>query len=79
MSSRPIRQQCEMRCFHFRGIQNVCAAGIDPKSVRDESQPGPYRWPCLTLSAERRATTTCAQFRPYTMLIRLSPRGAVNE
>ena len=52
-------------CFHFRGIQNVCAAGIDLVTVRDASQPGPYRWPCLSLDG-RKATTTCPSYREPT-------------
>ena len=54
------------RCIHFRGIQNTCGAGIDPKTVRDETQRGPYRWPCLTLAGYEPATTSCASFRAMT-------------
>lgn len=47
------------KCRHFCGIQNVCGAGIDPKTVRDASQPGPYRWPCLQLIGCAPASDTC--------------------
>lgn len=54
------------KCVHFRGIQHAtCEAGISMVSIRDASQPGPYRWPCLTLDG-RKATTTCEQFREPT-------------
>lgn len=54
-------------CVHFRGIQHAtCAAGIDMKPVRDSSQPGPYRWPCMTLKADSPATTTCPSYRDPT-------------
>ncbi len=54
-------------CVHFRGIQHAtCAAGVSLVSVRDASQPGPYRWPCLTLRADLKATTTCPSFREPT-------------
>lgn len=47
-------------CRHFTGIQHpTCGAGVDYKAVRDASQPGPYRWPCLTLIGREPATTTC--------------------
>jgi hypothetical protein len=36
------------KCRHFTGIQHkACAAGVPYVDVRDSSQPGPYRWPCL--------------------------------
>jgi hypothetical protein len=54
------------RCVHFCGIQKVCNAGVAPKSVRDESQSGPYRWPCLSLIGREEATTTCALRRIMT-------------
>lgn len=59
-------------CVHFRGIQHdKCCAGVDMKSVRDESQPGPYRWPCITLTGITKkptpqATTTCEKYREPT-------------
>lgn len=53
-------------CIHFRGIQHkTCEAGVELLSVRDASQPGPYRWPCLTID-HKAATTTCASFRAPT-------------
>lgn len=55
-----------VKCVHFCGIQKPCDAGIDPKTVRDSSRPGPYRWPCLTLPGEKPATTECASFRAQT-------------
>ena len=54
------------RCVHFRGIQNVCGAGVDPKTVRDASGKGPYKWPCLLLAGYEPATTACASFRQQT-------------
>jgi hypothetical protein len=52
------------KCVHFRGIQHAtCEAGVDMASIRDGSQPGPYRWPCLTLD---KATTSCALYREPT-------------
>jgi hypothetical protein len=47
------------KCRHFCGIQNVCGAGIDPRTVRDESEPGPYRWPCLQFIGRPAASDTC--------------------
>jgi hypothetical protein len=54
------------QCRHFTGIQHkTCAVGVAYNDVRDASQPGPYRWPCLESSwghidaSLRRATTTC--------------------
>jgi hypothetical protein len=36
------------KCRHFNGIQHkACEAGVPYERVRDASQPGPYRWPCL--------------------------------
>lgn len=61
MSARP------GSCFHFRGIQHAtCLAGIKMIDVRDDSQPGPYRWPCITIAGREPATTTCASFREPT-------------
>lgn len=46
------------RCRHFTGVQHdTCEAGVAYASVRDTSQPGPYRWPCF---AKNGATTSCA-------------------
>jgi hypothetical protein len=59
-------------CVHFCGIQHEkCAAGVVLLSVRDASQPGPYRWPCITLTGITKkpmppATTTCDQYREPT-------------
>lgn len=50
-------------CIHFHGIQHkTCAAGLELASVRDSSQPGPYRWPCLTLAGREPATTKCSLY-----------------
>lgn len=47
------------KCVHFTGIQNDrCDAGVRYIDVRDASQPGPYRWPCMTING-RAATTEC--------------------
>lgn len=49
-------------CIHFCGIQHQkCRAGIVLESVRDSSQPGPSRWPCLNLDGKK-ATTTCGSY-----------------
>jgi hypothetical protein len=63
--------RCEVKragtCVHFCGIQHEkCDAGVVLHSVRDASQPGPYRWPCLTLKPDAKATTTCDQYREPT-------------
>jgi len=48
------------KCRHFIGIQHKnCKAGVEMASVRDVSQPGMARWPCLTLDANKAATTVC--------------------
>jgi hypothetical protein len=47
-------------CRHFVGVQHkVCEAGVKLVDVRDASQPGPYRWPCLTPNSSSPATTVC--------------------
>lgn len=47
-------------CKHFRGIQHeTCAAGVTMRSVRDTTQPGPYRWPCFPAMKPPEATTKC--------------------
>lgn len=56
-------------CKHFKGIQNVCDADVDPKTVRDDSGKGPYRWPCVTslrLNKNEPCRTTCAKFAAVT-------------
>lgn len=47
------------KCKHFLGIQRPCEAGIDPATVRDAANPGPYRWPCLCLIGSKPASTIC--------------------
>lgn len=39
------------RCIHFKGIQNLCAAGIDPLTVRSDKAPGApmATFPCLDI------------------------------
>lgn len=60
---KSLREQIAGQCVHFCGIQHKhCKAGVELVSVRDSSQPGPYRWPCLTIDG-RAATTVCAQRR----------------
>lgn len=50
-------------CIHFNGIQRkVCEAKISYISVRDTTQPGRYRWPCLRSD---NATTTCSKCHYY--------------
>jgi hypothetical protein len=45
-------------CRHFTGIQHeTCAAGVRYVDVRDASQPGPYRWPCIDVRGP--ASTEC--------------------
>lgn len=47
-------------CVHFTGVQHdKCAAGVEYRTLRDVSQPGMARWPCLTHKGMA-ATTTCA-------------------
>lgn len=47
-------------CKHFRGIQHeTCLAGVSMHSVRDTTQPGPYRWPCLPPIRPPKASTKC--------------------
>lgn len=53
-------------CIHFRGIQHTtCSAGITMLDVRDASQPGPYRWPCMTI-AGREQFKNCASYQEPT-------------
>lgn len=52
------------RCIHFRGVQRVCGAGIDPMSVRDAAGAGMYRWPCLDTG--RTCLTSCDKQRMMT-------------
>lgn len=54
------------KCQHFTGIRHkTCEAGVCYAEVRDSSQPGPLRWPCLTL-AGKAATTMCAKYEATT-------------
>lgn len=47
------------KCRFFIGIQHdLCEAGVKMSEMRDISQPGMARWPCLTVDA-REATTVC--------------------
>ncbi|GAC1459826.1 MAG: hypothetical protein PVSMB8_15270 [Vulcanimicrobiaceae bacterium] len=51
------------KCVHFRGIQHAtCKAGVEMASVRDASGV----LPCLTLSTDRKATTSCPLYREPT-------------
>lgn len=59
-------RQLLISCVHFTGIgKPACAAGVDYMTVRDASEPGPYRWPCLNFP-NRVATTTCEKRCMYT-------------
>lgn len=51
-------------CVFFRGIQNICGAGIDPKTVRDASGPGMATWPCLDIGEP--CATSCPSQRMQT-------------
>lgn len=54
-------------CIHFTGIQHEkCAAGVALKEVRDDSGPGRYRWPCITLANQPRSRVRCPQYRDPT-------------
>lgn len=60
-------------CRHYLSVVSPCAAGVDPSTVRDDSGPGTYRWPCaatLRRSLGRRdgpeCRTSCAKFAPLT-------------
>lgn len=45
------------KCRHFNGIQHkTCDVGVAYLSVRDSSQPGPYRWPCVETGNDVAAT-----------------------
>ena len=51
--------QFREQCRHFNGIQHdTCEAGVPYLSVRDDSAPGPYRWPCLDVGRGL-ASTIC--------------------
>lgn len=53
-------------CRHFNGIQHkACGAGIVLRDMRDVSQPGIARWPCLTIPG-REQLHSCSQFSAYT-------------
>jgi len=42
------------KCRHFTGIQHkTCAAGVAYDLVRDVSESGPARWPCLETKTGR--------------------------
>jgi hypothetical protein len=48
------------KCRHFIGIQHtVCEAGVKMADMRDVSQPGMARWPCITFESGKAATTVC--------------------
>lgn len=52
--------QMQQTCRHFIGIQHrTCRAGVDMKSMRDVSQPGPACWPCLPGIDGKRSSFTC--------------------
>ena len=54
------------KCRHFIGMQHErCAAGVVYTDVRDSSQPGPYRWPCLDLLG-RGIVDTCSKRSLFT-------------
>lgn len=53
-------------CVFFDGVQHTpCRAGVNLEDVKDRSQPGPFRFPCLDLPG-RCATTTCTKKQLYT-------------
>lgn len=58
------RESMQLWCRHFTGIQNdTCEAGIDYVSVRDDSGPGMYKWPCIS---SKGCQTSCVSFAHYT-------------
>ncbi|MDH5414469.1 MAG: hypothetical protein OEW87_10055 [Flavobacteriaceae bacterium] len=62
---KTIREQVEMRCKHFTGIQSgeVCKKGVhyDVVKIADTK---PYRWPCL--KGTKMSGGTCAFREDYT-------------
>jgi len=57
-------------CVHFAGFQHAdgtqrewCRAGVYYADVRDSTQPGQDRWPCMTAVGDMPATTCCASRR----------------
>lgn len=52
------------KCVHFNGIQNTCAAGLDPMSFRDTSGKGMATFPCLDLG--KPCAAICPQRRVMT-------------
>lgn len=55
---KSIGEQYAGWCKHFTGISDKCCKkGIAYESVRDSSEAGPYRWPCLK---DTGCKTTCA-------------------
>jgi hypothetical protein len=61
-----LREQIGAACVHFTGIGDVrCKAGVPYASVRDASQAGPYRWPCISPCpwTGRTAATACERKR----------------
>jgi hypothetical protein len=55
-----------IKCVHFRGIQNVCRAGIDPRTKRDTTKPGIAVFPCLTFPGNRPCGVACGSRREMT-------------
>lgn len=54
-------------CRHFTGIQRTtCEAGVVLITVRDASQPGAYRWPCVTQPGHESVTSRCPRYEPQT-------------
>ncbi len=54
------------KCIHFKGIQNICRAGVNPMTVRDTGKPGIAVWPCLSRAGSRACDTTCDKQRIMT-------------
>jgi hypothetical protein len=48
------------KCRFFIGIQHeLCEAGVKMSEMRDVSQPGMARWPCVTFDPDKAATIVC--------------------
>lgn len=64
-------------CRHFNGIQHKsCRKGIAYATVRDDSQPGMVRLPCISSDG---AATTCPHFAHYTQAEIDERNRAVND
>jgi len=68
-------------CVHFRGVQHdTCLAGVDMRSKRDVSSPGPAQWPCCPpMRPGQVCATTCDQYLEPTAEQIAESDKAINE